>query len=68
MKNNIVTQAVHTVGITEMWLIYAISLLYGEILGTAQLYPIHKEVLPSRFLLLGFVDKTAAQPYPSAFL
>ena len=36
--------------------------------GTAQLYTIHKEVLPSRFLLLGFVDKTAAQPYLFAFL
>ena len=35
-----------------MWLIYAISLLYGESLGT---------VLPSGFLLLVFVDKTAAQ-------
>ena len=36
--------------------------------GTAQLYTIHKQVLSSRFLLLGFVDKTAAQPYLSAFL
>lgn len=36
--------------------------------GTAQLYTIHKEVLPSRFILLGFVDKTAAQPYLFAFL
>ena len=36
--------------------------------GTAQLYTIHKEVLPSRFPLLGFVDKTAAQSYLFAFL
>ena len=36
--------------------------------GTAQLYTIHKQVLPSRFLLLRFVDKTAAQPYLFAFL
>ena len=44
-------------GLTKKWLIYAISLLYGESLGTVQLCTIHKEVLPSRFLLLGFVDK-----------
>ena len=58
LKNNIVTQTVHTVGLTEMWLIYAISLLLEESLGTAHLSTIHKEVLLSRFLLLVFVDKT----------
>ena len=51
LKNNVVTQTVHTVGLTEMWLIYAISLLREESLGTAHLYTI-------RFLLLVFVDKT----------
>ena len=61
LKNNMVTQTAHTVGLTEMWLIYAISLLYGESLGTVELFTIHKEVLPSGFLLLVFVDKTAAQ-------
>ena len=55
-------------GLTEKWLIYAISLLYGKSLGTAQLRTIRKEVLPSRFLLLGFVAKTAAQPYPFALV
>ena len=69
LKNNIVIQTVHTVELTEMWLIYAISLLYGESFGTVQLCTIHKEVLPSRFLLLVFVDKTTAQPnYPYAIL
>ena len=68
LKNNIVIQTVHTVGLTEMWLIYAMSLLYGESFGTVQLSKIHQEVLPSRFLLLVFVDKTTAQPYPHAFL
>ena len=58
LKNNVVTQTVHTVGLTEMWLIYAISLLLEESLGTAHLCTIHKEVLLSRFLLLLFVDKT----------
>ena len=29
---------------------------------------LHKEDLPLRFLLLVFVDKTTAQPYPYAFL
>ena len=56
--NNIVIQTVHTVGLTEMWLIYAMSLLLEESLGTAHLCTIHKEVLFSRFLLLVFVDKT----------
>ena len=56
--NNIVTQTVHTVGLTEMWLIYAISFLLEESLGTAHLCTIHKEVLLSRFLLPVFVDKT----------
>ena len=55
-------------GLTEKWLIYAMSSLDGESLGTAQLCTIHKEVLPSRFLLLGFVAKTAAQPYAFASL
>ena len=58
LKNNVVTQTVHTVGLTEMWLIYAISLLREESLGTAHLCTIHKEVLLSRFLLRVFVDKT----------
>ena len=66
LKNNIVIQTVHTVGLTEMWLIYAMSLLYGESFGTVQLSTTHKKVLPSRFLLLVFVDKTTAQPYPYA--
>ena len=30
LKNNIVIQTVHTVGLTEMWLIYAMSLLKRE--------------------------------------
>ena len=64
LKNNIVIQTVHTVELTEMWLIYAMSLLYGESFGTVQLCTIHKEVLPLRFLLLVFVDKTTARPYP----
>ena len=66
LKKNIVVQTVHTVRLTEMWLIYAMSLLYGESFGTVQLSAIHKEVLPSRFLLLVFVDKTTTQPYPHA--
>ena len=32
------------------------SLLYGESFGTVQLSTIHMEVLPSRFLLLVFVE------------
>ena len=65
VKKNIVVQTVHTVRLTEMWLIYVTSL---QSFGTVQLCTIHKEVLSSRFLLLVFVDKTTAQPYPYAFL
>ena len=74
LKNNIVIQTVHTVGLTEMWLIYAMSLLKSlvwcmeKVLELYSYAKLRKEDLPLRFLLLVFVDKTTAQPYPYAFL
>ena len=38
LKNNIVIQTVHTVGLTEIWLIYAMSLLKTRAINTHVFY------------------------------